>query len=106
MSVKMPPLVKFVVKWTVIGVLGGRGLTVAFLVLDVDGIGSLLWRSSIAQLASLVLALSVAPTTGPIAVAAAVMLRMDFGRTGLGNSRLELWKAGRSAELEVDRPLL
>ena len=102
----MPLLVKFVLKWTAIGVLGGWAVTVAFLVLDVSGIGSLLWRSSSAPLASLVLALSVASTAGPIAVGAAVMLRKDFGGTGLGNSRLERWKAGRSAKLEVDRPLL
>jgi hypothetical protein len=106
MSLKMPLLVKFVLKWTAIGVLGGWAVTVAFLVLDVGGIGSLLWRSSSAPLASLVLALSVASTAGPIAVGVAVMLRKDFGGAGLGNSRLERWKAGRSAELEVDRPLL
>ena len=61
----MPLLVKFVLNWTAIGVLGGWAVTVAFLVLDVGGIGSLLWRSSSAPLASLVLALSVASTAGP-----------------------------------------
>lgn len=101
----MPALIEFVLKWTVIGVLGGWAMTMAFLFLDIGGIGSLLWRSSSAPLASLVLALSVASTAGPIAVAAAVMFHKDFGGTGSGNSRLEQWKAGRSAELEVDRPL-
>lgn len=105
MFVKMPPLAKFVLKWTLIGVLGGWAVTAAFLVLDIGGIGSLLWRFSSAPLALLVLTLSVASRAGPIAVAAAVMLRKDFGGTGSGNSRLEQWKAGRSAELEVDRPL-
>lgn len=101
----MPPLIRFVLKWTLIGVLAGWAFLALFLWLDIGGVGSLVWHSPSSMVALYVLAVSFAVTSGPVVLAAAVLLRKDFGGAGgSGNTRLERWKSGRSAEIDPDRP--
>jgi len=100
----LPPLVKFVIKWNAIGIGLGWLVLAALLVLDVGGIGSMVRHQRDGFIAVFILALSFAVTSGQLAVTAAVLLRKDFGGTGSGNTRLERWRAGGSAELDEDRP--
>jgi hypothetical protein len=101
----LPPLILFVIKWTAIGIAGGLLALLVVLFFDVGGLGSLVQRSSTPWLAVYVLAMSFAGTGGPVALTFAVLLCKDFGGKGPGNSRLERWKAGLSAEVDEDRPL-
>jgi hypothetical protein len=105
----MPPLIVFLAKWTGIGIAAGLVALALFLALDVGGVASVLWRSQSPWTAIYVLAVSFACTGGSVSMAAAVLLRSDFGGTGGGgNSRLDRWRAGHSAELpedDDDRPL-
>ena len=101
----MPLLVKFVINWNAIGIGVGWLVLAGLLIFDVSGIGSMVWHQSDGLIALYILMLSFAVTSGPVAVTAAVLWKADFGDTG--NTRLERWKAGYSAELpevEEDRP--
>jgi hypothetical protein len=102
----MPPLIRFLLKWTAIGALAGWLMMAALILFDVGGIGGLLARSSNLALALFIMAMSFAVTFSQVTVLAAVLLRSDFGGTGgTGNARLDRWKAGHSAELDRDQPL-
>jgi hypothetical protein len=57
------------------------------------------------MIAVLVLALSFAVTSGPVAVTVAVLLSREFGEAGPVNDRLVRWKSGQSAEIHRDAPL-
>lgn len=97
----MPPLIRFVIKWTGIGIGMGWAFLAALLLLDVGGIGGLLWRSSSPGTVIFIMALSFGITAAQITLMAAVLLRSDFGGDGpAGMSRLERWKAGHSAEVD------
>lgn len=103
----MPPLIRFLLKWSLIGVAAGWVFAALLLVTDTGGIGSLWLRSEQRLVSLLVLGLSFGVTFAQVTVLAAVLLRSDFGggQGGDGNSRLARWKAGGSAELERDAPL-
>ena len=97
----MPPLIRFVVKWIVVGVGAGWAFAAALLLADVGGMGSLVWRSSSPGAVLFILGLSFGITSAQITLLAAVLLRSDFGGKGpAGLSRLERWKAGYSAEID------
>jgi hypothetical protein len=99
-----PPLIRFVVKWTAIGVAAGLLTLAALLHADAGGLGQLIQRSQSPWIALYILGLSFGGLGGPVVLAIAVLLRRDFGGEGARNSRLERWKAGGSAEIEEDRP--
>lgn len=101
----MPKLVAFVAKWTLLGVLTGWLIMALLLLMDVGGIGHMMRSSDSGLIALIVMALSFAVTSGPVAVTAAVLLSRDFGSGESTTSRLDRWKAGHSAELERDAPL-
>jgi hypothetical protein len=101
----MPRLVKFVLKWNAIGILLGWLVLAAMLLADVSGIGSMISNSPHGMIAGLVLALSFAVTSGPVAVTVAVLLSREFGDAEPANDRQSRWKSGQSAELERDAPL-
>ena len=101
----MPPLIRFLLKWSLIGFAAGAGFTVALLVANVSGIGGMWMRSEQPVLWLLVFALSFGVSFGQVTVLAAVLLRSDFGGRGESNDRLARWKAGGSAEIERDEPL-
>jgi hypothetical protein len=102
----MPPLIRFLVKWSLIGFAAGGAFAVALLLADVSGIGGMWIRSEQPLLWLLIFALSFGVSFAQVTVLAAVLLRSDFGGRGDGgNDRLARWKAGGSAELERDEPL-
>jgi len=102
----MPPLIRFLLKWSLIGFATGAGFAVLLLLANVSGIGGMWLRSEQPVLWLLVFALSFGVSFGQVTVLAAVLLRSDFGgRGGDGNDRLARWKAGGSAELERDEPM-
>ncbi|MFN4142960.1 hypothetical protein [Aestuariivirga sp.] len=101
----MPPLIRFLIKWSLIGMASGWLFMVLLLLTDTGGLGGLLMRSDSKLVALLVMALSFGISFAQVTVLAAVLLRDDFGgaRGGRGD-RLERWKAGGSAELDRDQP--
>jgi hypothetical protein len=101
----MPPLIRFLLKWSLIGMAAGGAFAVLLLVADVSGIGGMWLRSEQPVLWLLVLALSFGVSFAQVTLLAAVLLRSDFGGRGEANDRLARWKAGGSAELERDEPL-
>ena len=101
----MPPLIRFLLKWSFIGMAAGWAFAVLLLVTDVSGIGGMWLRSEQPVLWLLVLAISFGVSFAQVTVLAAVLLRSDFGGRGESNDRLARWKAGGSAELERDEPL-
>ena len=102
----MPPLIRFLLKWSLIGFAAGAGFAVLLLVANVSGIGGMWLRSEQPVLWLLIFALSFGVSFGQVTVLAAVLLRSDFGGKGEdSNDRLARWKAGGSAEVERDVPL-
>jgi hypothetical protein len=102
----MPPLIRFLLKWSLIGMGSGWLFVALLLLMDVAGLRGLVTRAENPAVALIVLALSFGVSFGQVTVLAAVLLRRDFGgRGGSGNDRLERWKAGGSAELDRDEPL-
>jgi hypothetical protein len=102
----MPPLIRFLLKWSLIGMAAGWAFAVLLLVTDVGGLGGMWWRAEHRALWLVVLAVSFGVSFAQVTVLAAVLLRSDFGGKGDGgNDRLARWKAGGSAELERDEPL-
>lgn len=97
----MQPLIRFVIKWTLIGLGLGWAFAAALLVLDIGGIGGFLSRSANPGTVIFIMALSFGISAAQITLLAAVVLRSDFGGHGpAGMSRLERWKAGHSAEID------
>lgn len=101
----MPPLIRFLLKWSLIGMAAGWVFVALLLLADTAGLRGLLMRSDHPFIALLILGMSFGVSFGQVTVLAAVLLRNDFGGKGhSGNDRLERWKAGQSAELERDMP--
>jgi hypothetical protein len=97
----MPPLIRFLLKWSLIGMAAGWAFAVLLLVTDVGGLGGMWWRAEQRALWLVVLAVSFG-----VSFAQVTVLRSDFGGKGDGgNDRLSRWKVGGSAELERDEPL-
>ena len=102
----MPPLIRFLLKWSLIGMAAGWAFAVLLLAANIGGLGGMWLRSEQPVLWLLVLAVSFGVSFAQVTVLAAVLLRSDFGGKGDGgNDRLARWKAGGSAELERDEPL-
>ena len=102
----MTPLIRFLLKWSLLGMAAGWAFAGVLLAADVGGIGGLWWRSEQPVLWFLIFAVSFGVSFAQVTVLAAVLLRSDFGGRGdAGNDRLARWKAGGSAELERDEPL-
>lgn len=101
----MPPLVRFLLKWSLIGMGAGAGFAGLLLVTDTAGLGSMLLHSESPALWLFVFAFSFGISFAQVTVLAAVLLRSDFGGAGTsGSDRLARWKAGGSAEIEPDEP--
>ncbi len=102
----MTPLIRFLLKWSFIGMAAGWAFAVLLLVSDVGGLGGMWLRAEQKALWLLILAVSFGVSFAQVTVLAAVLLRSDFGgRGGGGNDRLARWKAGGSAEIDRDAPL-
>ena len=101
----MPRLVKFVLKWNVIGIAIGWVVLALLLATGIGGLGGMVFRQSGGLIGLLILMLSFGVTFGQVTVMAAVLSLADSKGGGDSNSRLERWKAGHSAELDEDRPL-
>lgn len=102
----MPPLIRFLLKWSLIGMAAGWLFTGLLIIADTGGLKSLLGRSESPTLWVFVMGFSFGISFAQVTVLAAVLLRSDFGgRCSSGNDRLERWKRGESAELESDDPL-
>lgn len=101
----MPPLIRFLLKWSLIGMAAGGAFAVLLLAANVSGIGGMWLKSDQPMLWLLIFALSFGVSFAQVTVLAAVLLRGDFGGKGESNDRLARWKAGGSAELERDEPL-
>jgi hypothetical protein len=101
----MPPLIRFLLKWSLIGMAAGGAFSVLLLISNIGGIGGMWLRSEQPVLWLLVLAISFGVSFAQVTVLAAVLLRSDFGGNGEANDRLARWKAGGSAEMERDEPL-
>lgn len=102
----MTPLIRFLLKWSLIGMAAGWAFAGLLLATDAGGIGGLWLRSDQRFVSLLVFALSFGVSFAQVTVLAAVLLRNDFGGRGeAGSDRLQRWKAGASAEIERDEPL-
>ena len=102
----MPPLIRFLLKWSLIGMAAGWLFTALLLIADVGGVTSLLGRAESPVLWVFVMGFSFSISFAQVTVLAAVLHRSDFGGQGhSGNDRLERWKSGGSAELDPDEPL-
>lgn len=96
----MPPLIRFLLKWSLIGMASGWVFVGLLLAADLGGVRSLLGKSESPLLWIFVLGFSFGISFAQVTVLAAVLLRDDFGGRGQsGNDRLERWKAGGSAQL-------
>lgn len=104
MITRMPPLIRFLLKWSLIGMAAGWLFTALLLLIDVSGVTGMLGRAESPALWVFVLGFSFGITFAQVTVLAAVLLRDDFGGRGhSGNDRLERWKAGGSARLDAER---
>ena len=98
----MPPLVRFLLKWSLVGMAAGCLYVGMLLLSDLGGVRSLLGRSESPLLWLFVFGFSFGISFAQVTVLAAVLLRDDFGGRGhSGNDRLERWKAGGSARLDA-----
>jgi hypothetical protein len=99
----MPPLIRFLLTWSLIGMAAGWLFVALLLYADLGGVRSLLGRAESPLLWIFVLGFSFGISFAQVTVLAAVLLRDDFGGTGhSGNDRLERWKAGGSAQIDAD----
>ncbi|PZF76330.1 hypothetical protein DK847_14190 [Aestuariivirga litoralis] len=98
----MPPLIRFLLKWSVIGMAAGWLFVGLLLYADLGGVRSLLGRAESPLLWVFVFGFSFGISFAQVTVLAAVLLRDDFGGRGSGNDRLERWRAGGSAQLRPD----
>ena len=102
----MAPLIRFLLKWSLIGMAAGWAFAGLLLAANLGGIGGMWLRSEQPVLWLVVFAVSFGVSFAQVTVLAAVLLRSDFGgRDDGGNDRLARWKAGGSAEVERDEPL-
>lgn len=102
----MPPLIRFLLKWSLIGMGAGWLFVALLLAADLGGVRSLLGRADSPLLALFIMGFSFSISFAQVTVLAAVLLRRDFGGDGhSGNDRLERWKRGESAEIDPDEPL-
>ena len=101
----MPKLVKFVLKWSAIGIAIGWVVLAVLLATNIGGLTGMVWRQSGGYIGLAILMLSFAVTFGQVTVMAAVLSLASSKGGDESNSRLERWKAGHSAELDEDRPL-
>lgn len=98
----MPPLIRFLLKWSLIGMAAGWVFVGMLLAADLGGIRSLLGKAESPLLWVFILGFSFGISFAQVTVLAAVLLRDDFGGRGhSGNDRLERWKAGGSARLDA-----
>ena len=98
----MPPLIQFLLKWSLVGMAAGWLFVGLLLLADLGGVWSLLGRSENPFLWVFVLGFSFGISFAQVTVLAAVLLRDDFGGRGhSGSDRLERWKAGGSARLDA-----
>ncbi|MCA3555260.1 hypothetical protein [Aestuariivirga sp.] len=96
----MPPLIRFLLKWSLIGMAAGWLFVAMLLAVDIGGVWTLLGKAESPLLWVFVFGFSFGISFAQVTVLAAVLLRDDFGGRGpSGNDRLERWKAGGSAEL-------
>ena len=95
----MPPLIRFLLKWSLIGMAAGWLFVGLLLVADLGGVRTLLGKAESPLLWVFVFGFSFGISFAQVTVLAAVLLRDDFGGQGSGNDRLERWRAGGSAEL-------
>lgn len=99
----MPPLIRFLLKWSLIGMAAGWLFVGLLLFADLGGVRTLLSKAENPLLWIFVFGFSFGISFGQVTVLAAVLLRDDFGGRGhSGNERLERWKAGGSARLDAD----
>lgn len=98
----MPPLIRFLLKWSLIGMAAGWLFVGLLLYADLGGVRSLLGRAESPLLWVFVFGFSFGISFAQVTVLAAVLLRDDFGGRGSGNDRLERWRAGGSAQLDAD----
>lgn len=99
----MPLLIRFLLKWSLIGMAAGWVFVAMLLAADIGGVRTLLGKAESPLLWVLVFAFSFGISFAQVTVLAAVLLRDDFGGRGhSGNDRLERWKAGGSAELDAE----
>lgn len=99
----MPPLIRFLLKWSLIGMAAGWLFVGLLLLVDLGGIRSLLHKADSPLLWVFVLGFSFGVSFAQVTVLAAVLLRDDFGGRGpRGTDRLERWKAGGSARLDAE----
>ena len=98
----MPPLIRFLLKWSLVGMAAGWLFTGLLLFVDLGGLSAMLGRAESPLLWVFVLGFSFGISFAQVTVLAAVLLRDDFGGRGhSGNDRLERWKAGGSARLDA-----
>ena len=99
----MPPLIRLLLKWSLIGVAAGWASAGLLLLADLGRLGGLWLRSDQNILRFLVLARSFGVSFAQVSALAAVLFRSDFGGTGeCGGDRMACWKADGSAELDDD----
>lgn len=99
----MPPLIRFLLKWSLIGMAAGWLFSGLLLITDLGGITGLLGKAENPTLWVFVLGFSFGISFAQVTVLAAVLLRDDFGGRGhSGNDRLERWRSGGSARLDAD----
>ena len=99
----MPPLIRFLLKWSFIGMAAGWLFVGLLIYADLGGVRSLLGKAESPLLWVVILAVSFGISFAQVTVLAAVLLRDDFGGRGhSGNDRLERWRAGGSAELGAE----
>ena len=94
----MPPLIRFLLKWSLIGMAAGWLFVALLLLADTGGLWSLLGRADSPVLAVFIMGFSFSISFAQVTVLAAVLLGSALGGHGpSGSDRLERWKAGRSA---------
>jgi uncharacterized membrane protein len=99
----MPPLIRFLLKWSLVGMASGWLFVGLLLLADLGGVRTLLGKAESPLLWVFVLGFSFGISFAQVTVLAAVLLRDDFGGRGhSGNDRLERWKAGGSARLDAE----
>ena len=98
----MPPLIRFLLKWSFIGMAAGWLFVGLLIYADLGGVRGLLGRAESPLLWVFVFGFSFGISFAQVTVLAAVLLRDDFGGRGSGNDRLERWRAGGSAQLRPD----
>lgn len=98
----MPPLIRFLLKWSLIGMAAGWLFTALLLYADVSGVRGMLGRAESPHLWVFVLGFSFGITFAQVTVLAAVLLRDDFG--GRGIPATTGWNDGAPEAARVSMP--